>query len=417
MASNPIGDVLMRSLSNSAQAGLAKYGGYGGVADPSTGQYKAPSGFANVLNLALQGLSAAFPQSPVFSGANAINQARNVSKYNQYLVQQAQQAQNLARQANQNNAGVYADTTGLSIRNPDAGFDTGFVGGAMPQIRQNNANPALRQLINGETVTMDDNRADYSGLPVKEMLGRANDVNDSNVTGAALRTWMDEQLPGLADKLGLPPVTPTDQQGGTLQASANKQQMITPGEALQHGVIDWNTVLTGRSNEQTNRRGNRTIDETKRHNQAGEGIQSREASVKEGTLAEQRKYGYWKRPPGGSGSQNPLTVPKAMQDYLSNQLEAVDTQLSSLGVNTKISKWNPLSKGIEKEAATQPSEGGLFGIGAVSSEQAAKNRKINALIEQRNQILGQISGPFGGQSKQNLESAPSSFSAWKQGKR
>ena len=402
--------IFMQGLMNNAQAKLAPMGGYSGF-DPNTLAPIPQGGGRKALNL-IGALAAPLANvrstgiiPALMAAAGGVGQLKNTQDYNKFI--QSQYMRGLMdKQGSEQQLG-----TAYGIVDPRFAGLGKVAGDTMNNLMSHLGNAdfgsASTALQSGQ---MPESYGLAPAAQVAQQTGSVMDrfgkVADNDATMGQLPPWMGAQIPGVGVQApsipggaGMSPIMDTTPQG-SLQAGVAQSNL--PGQnPFFIGSPDPKTLTDGRQNEQTDRRGNRTINETIRHNQS-------EEQLKKELQQDQRTgTGYWhKFPPAGPGGGNPLTIPKAAQDYLNNQLEAVDTQLSALGVNTKLTKWNPLSQGLPERTETQAKGGGLFGWGGVSQQDAAKNQQINSLLSQRSQLLQQISGgPFGGRAQQNLQQA------------
>lgn len=424
MSSNQ-NNAILNALSTQALAKLAGAGGYSDF-DTSTLKPTGRSGWGTALRYlgAVAPALAGARQNgiiPAFlSALGGIGEVKNQSAYNQYLQKQALYEMQQQQQANMNNAGLYTDATGKTIANPSAGFNTTFAGGLVGDIRKNNANADIQNLLETGQLQMTNPNADYGDFP-KMALERSNQLNDANETLRRMPAFMGVPTPGMEVKqiVDTPAGQMAMQNDGLLQGGISKQQMITPSEAFTYGVPNVGQLLTGRQNEQTDRRGNRTIDETIRSNKVDEGLKK---DLYKSQQAENYSSADLKRRTNpnlrsGGGSENPYTIPNAQQNFIEGQVKAIDNELKSLGfigkngaiIDPKLGNYTTESKWFDGKSATTPAE-------------LAKRQRAAMLIEKRSQLNSAIAGsvPFGGQAASNLNNTGnqvSGFAAWKNSKR
>jgi hypothetical protein len=395
MAANPFD--FMKYIATASQAQNAKYG---------TG------GMGSAI---LQGLGAALPNSPLFRGLAGVNQALNVSKYNKAIQDSAERqfAYDAAmKQAQAGDRSTYVkNATGLDV----SGYGDAPTTELLQGIAQANQNPNIQAMLEGKPLDQAKYGAVNSDL-IKDYMGQISKNANSQATM------------GLLDRF-LGPTAFGGQPGATVQTPAGTAQMDTTGPLQASarmsdlfnqnpygaGNPDLAQLLNGRQNEQTDRRGNRTIDETIRSNKADEIIKrilaSNDTTKANAAMVSARK------PSGGGGSQ-PNEAAMAYQAFKSGLLTP-EQYAQTLGAKPGGAMSAPSDKTLkyldtlEKQATGSPA--GLFGIGG-SAPDPAKAAKYNALAPLYG--LPQIqAGAFGGQSKANLQAAPSSFANWKKGKK
>lgn len=412
MGSNPknFQSSLLRSMVNTAQANNAKYGGYG-----------QGGNFGNYL---IQGLKAAFPNSPLFNAVGAINTARNVQGYNKYLQQQAQAAaayqQQRQAQEDQNNAAIYEARTGQHL---NGHFDTNFANQSAGDIRKSNAFSDIQNLMNTGQFDMTNPNADYGNIP-EMLLKRTGEGNDAYQTLEQMPDFIGAQPKAQAQQPILNDGISQLQDEVPLQAGVNYQRGLTPANIMNVGIPNVDQLLTGRSDAQDYQLGQGKLEESTRHHKANEGntrqknqydyrvgqanarahqtsanASAQNAGTNAAQLKEQQRQGYWKRPSSGSN------IP---QKQFTSQLKAIDSELQQMGyLNKKTGK-------LSMPGNTSASDG-FYGFGGVSQEDAAKNARALQLIKTRQQINNQVLGAFGGNSQQSLQNAgtKSGFAAWK----
>lgn len=386
-------DFFFNQLRNAAQLQAAQSGGYDPSVVPGVPSTPRPSFGRQALNVmgAIAPAVAAAPQAglipALLQAAGGYAQMKNVQDYNRFI--QAQYLQELQRQKTQdaNNSSIWKRRTGQEIQGP---FDLGFANQSAQDIRKSNATDSVNAMLGGGALRQDQ-YGDYDPAMIRDYVTRQAQVQDANATLNQLPQWMGGGVPGAskqrpAARPGQPMLDsvprPTLQSG----VSADNFGEMNP---YMMGVPNVSQLLTGRSSEQSSQLGNRKAAETERNNRATESIGRTNASA---NMMRANKY-----QPGGGGLQNPYTVPKAQQDFLQNQIEAIDKQLTSLGINTKDEL---------KPRNAEAGSGGFFGVGALSPADARKNKAINRLIERRNQLLGAVGGsPFGDTGAAQLRSA------------
>ncbi|HEY9746999.1 MAG TPA: hypothetical protein V6C99_12365 [Oculatellaceae cyanobacterium] len=389
MATNPnINDYLARQMFNTAQVPIAKAGGYGG---------KGLNLFSNLMALG----AAAFPNSPLFQGGNALAQNMALQRYGRYLQQQAEEAQRLALMAQQDEM---ADN--LAIANAMTGGIANYRGkqrltaDEINHLRQIAANPDFANWMETGEFHMTNPYGAYGDIP-KTMQQRAQDVMDAQETMGQLPRVMADGPIGQAifDQIVNPGLQRLQNAGMDtsemgISTGVTKRQPITPAMAGTMAKPDISQLLTGRKNEQGYRTDVMQRKETERHNKQTEATDRIKAQA---DMLRAQKY----QPGGGSGG-SPTVEANRVQEFLKSQLGAIDSQLKAEGV-------------LDQHGKIRVPLEGFFS----SPQHRQRVARIQQLVQARNELLRQISGgglAFGGQSNQRLQSIPMSFSEWKQRK-
>lgn len=397
-------DPLTDLFTSAAQAKLAGQGGYG-----------KGGGFGKFLNVLLPALAGAMPNAPLFQGAEMARQAVNTRNYNKYAQAVAQREFERQQQANVNNDSQYFAATGQHVPHPEAGFDTGLTASMVPKIRLSNQAPNNNAFMQGQPLK----QHQYGDLPegmMKEYMERQAAVADTPSKLNFLSEIMD--IGNMANAKPGEPVMQTDPTMLSGKVSESDLGSINPYTVGALSDAAFGHGISFRKNEQDNVN-------TQFDNQTERQHYERTDALSKQELADKIAKNFHKKwPPQPSGSnQNPMTVPKAIQDFYNNQVEAIDSQLAGLGVNTKLAKWNPLHNGLAMRADTAEVPSRWFdGKKAVSAAEASKNRQINSLLAKRQELLSTVSGTAfgGGQAgalKQSTANMGGGFSAWKAGKK
>ncbi len=396
---------LLGDFTRNAIVGTATGGGGYGKSSPWMDALR----YAGAVGSALAGVRQKGIVPALLEGGGNVAKIHAQRQFNQYVQDQQRQALLLQQQQNANNAGLYTDVTGLTLAHPNAGVDASVLNMAAPLVRKNNANPAWSAALQGKEVDLEDMKADYGELPAI-LVNRANAVNDANATLSQLPEFAGRQ-PFFGGKpfqeLALSIVNPQqfpnlsqamqpqlDPGQVSLQASARKGNAVTPGQALQFGIPNVDQMLTGRKNEFGIFDDYRDTNEAIRSNKANEGIDMYGKQTDRMTAEDQRRLGYWKRPPGGGSSgDTPLETGIKQQQYMENQLQMLDTleqDLTDHGIRTGVID--------KKTGALKPSAPGYAGFIKELNKVQRKKTDINAAM------LGG-GGAFGGGSREKLQQA------------
>jgi hypothetical protein len=395
-------------------ANAAKYQGSG------TGGWGTALKYLGALAAPLAGAQQTGVVPAFFSALGNVGQVKNESAYNQYLKSVADYERARQTATDTNDAGIFNASTGQNISGP---FSRDFATAQTGAIRENNANPSINDLIQGNPLVLNPS-GKYDPALISKYLEQQQNVTNSNAAqdlaagifgggqnASAVNGGMN--VPGqLQQPVGL-------DMGGQPALSAGVQQQQAPSVSpfIQAALpVDQIFGQFGRGAQDAQEAGKQSIDQfgnvtTRDHltRSDSETAKNNRATESIGRTNAQANMISARKPSGGGGSQNPLNALKSLQSLSEGQVKALDKQLMTLGFMDKKGKITDPSP----DKYTTQSQW-FDGKTATSAADLSKRKMAQALLQKRSEILGGIAGtPFGGESQQNLQSVGTGFSEWK----